>query len=108
MYIYLYVYIFIYIYVYVFIHMYVYKRSNPEQVDGQKVFAADTEGMKKLQAMILGEIGTFVTLKFSREEDDGEVYEYTVPPPSPPTPPPHLPPTPCAQPPPRSVDGGEM
>ena len=28
--------------------------------------------------MILGEIGTFVTLRFSREGDDGEMYSYTV------------------------------
>jgi len=46
-----------------------------EEVDGQPVTGAQ---LAELRAKILGEIGTFVTLKFSRMGDDGETYQYTV------------------------------
>ena len=46
-----------------------------EEVDGQPVTGAQ---LAELRAKILGEIGTFVTLKFSRMGDDGETYKYTV------------------------------
>ena len=51
-----------------------------KQVDGQPVHGS---ALAELRAKILGEIGTFVTLRFSREGDDGEMYSYTVPAPFP-------------------------
>lgn len=44
------------------------------QVDGQDVAGAD---LPDLRSMILGELGTFATLRFEREVD-GEMMEYSV------------------------------
>mmetsp|Transcript_37234 Transcript_37234/g.88239 ORF Transcript_37234/g.88239 Transcript_37234/m.88239 type:complete len:884 (+) Transcript_37234:142-2793(+) len=46
-----------------------------EEVDGQAVSGS---ALAELRSKILGEIGTFVTLRFLREGDDGEMYAYTV------------------------------
>uniref|UniRef100_A0A7S4K5Q7 PDZ domain-containing protein n=1 Tax=Guillardia theta TaxID=55529 RepID=A0A7S4K5Q7_GUITH len=46
-----------------------------QEVDGVEVKGS---AMSELRSLILGEIGTFVTLQFLRESADGELFEYKV------------------------------
>ena len=46
-----------------------------QEVDGVEVKGS---AMSELRSLILGEIGTFVTLHFLRESPDGELFEYKV------------------------------